>query len=60
MDGDELVHQALKDPLAERMPFEDFLPNVAFYSGGAQGLQSLGGVQRICAPSSGMCSARLR
>ena len=29
---DELVHQALKDPLAERMPFEDFLPNVAFYS----------------------------
>jgi len=35
---DELVHQALKDPLAERMPFEDFLPNVAFYSGGAQGL----------------------
>jgi len=38
---DELVHRALKNPQAERMPFQDFLPNMAFYSGGAQGFQSL-------------------
>ena len=29
---DELVHRALKDFGTERMPFEDFLPNMAFYS----------------------------
>ena len=29
---DELVHRALKDFGTERMPFEDFFPNMAFYS----------------------------
>jgi hypothetical protein len=29
---DELVHRALKNFGTERMPFEDFLPNMAFYS----------------------------
>lgn len=38
---DELVHRALKDPQAKRMPFQDFFPNMVVYSGGAQGFQSL-------------------
>jgi len=29
---DELVHRALKDFGTERMPFQDFFPNMAFYS----------------------------
>lgn len=29
---DELVHRAIKDSPAERMPFEDFFQNMAFYS----------------------------
>jgi hypothetical protein len=32
---DELVHRAIKDSSAERMPFEDFFQNMAFYSTGA-------------------------
>jgi hypothetical protein len=32
---DELVHRAIKDFGTERMPFEDFFQNMAFYSTGA-------------------------